>query len=383
MRAFGLNVATPQEFGDSATGNPQIVLALNEEALEKLQPARNRAIGRRLLVNVAPRLSSRELEALKNKGIEDLPDEVDDSDPPIKPFGALAAQSQGIKRFGILRMDVDNLGRLFAEGLGEYAALSRIASLSFAVSLYFEGWVGELAKRRNQARREADTHRKDDEMPRGDGIYAIYSGGDDLFFVGAWDEIVELAREIRRDLTKYAANHPGIHASGGIVLVNDKYPLAKAAEDCHRAEQAAKGLKWWQGEQKKEKDVITFLGLPMPWVEFGIEDCSPETGTAHSLMHLLVEMDDQAVFRTLLNNYANYAEAEETRRKQGEGLRRDLHPQPLYGPWNWRVFYTLRRKLKEHDNKKLSQLADHLRTTPEAMSKIGLAARWAELIIRK
>ncbi|MBI5842848.1 MAG: type III-A CRISPR-associated protein Cas10/Csm1 [Chloroflexi bacterium] len=384
LHAFGFSLPEDFEKVASTSANPQVVLALSDESYGGLQPAPHRAIGRRLLVNVAPRLTKDELEPLKQKQVEDLPDSVDEKDPPIKPFGALAVQSKGIERLGILRMDVDNLGKMFAEGLGKHASLARIASLSFAVSLYFEGWVGELAKRRNQVRRERDKERGKDDIPRGDGVYAIYSGGDDLFFVGSWDEVVELARQIRRDLERYT-NHPGIHASGGIVLVNDKYPLAKAAEDCHRAEQKAKGMKWRDKDGlEKEKDVITLLGLPLPWSQFGTEDCAPETNTAHTLMHLLAdEIKDDAVIRTLLNNYAKYAEAEEDLRKQGKGMTNDHRPQRLYGPWNWRVFYSLRRKLQSKEDEKLSELANHLHTTPDAMSMIGLASRWAELLLRK
>ncbi|MCS7222919.1 MAG: hypothetical protein N0A15_16765, partial [Anaerolineae bacterium] len=65
----------------------------------------------------------------------------------IKPFEVMEVQSKGIQRLGVLRMDVDNLGKLFAEGFGENATLSRVAALSFAISLFFEGWVEVLAER--------------------------------------------------------------------------------------------------------------------------------------------------------------------------------------------------------------------------------------------
>ena len=70
-------------------------------------------------------------------------------------------------------MDVDNLGNIFADGLGKAATLSRVAALSFAISMYFEGWVGQIAEEMN-----VETHPE-----RGDTLYSIYSGGDDLFQV--------------------------------------------------------------------------------------------------------------------------------------------------------------------------------------------------------
>lgn len=98
---------------------------------------------RRLLVNVTPIISREEILQLQGK-VDDLP--ALNSENPVKPFGAMAYQSRGIHRLGVFRADVDNLGKLFAEGLGNDATLSRIASLSFSISLFFEGWVGKLAE---------------------------------------------------------------------------------------------------------------------------------------------------------------------------------------------------------------------------------------------
>ncbi len=64
----------------------------------------------------------------------------------------------GLKRWGVLRMDVDNLGALFTEGFRATSkeaglvkevntlTLSRLASLSFALRLFFEGWLPRLGQ---------------------------------------------------------------------------------------------------------------------------------------------------------------------------------------------------------------------------------------------
>ncbi|PJF45327.1 MAG: type III-A CRISPR-associated protein Cas10/Csm1, partial [Candidatus Thermofonsia Clade 3 bacterium] len=103
-------------------------------------------------------------------------------------------------------------------------------------------------------------------------LYAIYAGGDDLFFVGSWDAVVELAIAVRRDLTRYAAEHPGIHASGGVALVGGKYPLSQAADDAKRAEEQAKALRWRANGVEHRKDAIGFLGAALPWSLFGMEE---------------------------------------------------------------------------------------------------------------
>jgi CRISPR-associated protein Csm1 len=338
IKDLGFSVKVSGKFDE--VSNQSRVWALNGEALKQVKRGLNQIIIRRFMVNVTPHL---------NEGFVSS-----DGQPfkkgDIKPFEKLAADSSGITRLGVLRMDVDNLGRIFAEGLGNDATLSRIASLSFAVSLFFEGWVGKLAQ---------DWNNK-----HGDRLYAIYSGGDDLFFVGSWDVLAEFALEIRNQLGNYVAGHPGIHLSGGMVLVGEKYPLAKAAEDAHHAEEAAKKLKWWHQNEKREKNVFSLFGQPLPWENFE---------KARALREPL-ESAGQSVIRTLLNNYALYSEAEEERRKAGKDQKQfDKPPQTLYGPWNWRIVYTLKR------NNVDKSLIEKLHETPAMLEWLGVAARWAEL----
>ncbi len=339
------------------------VWALSDDAFEQAQAkAGGKALVRRLLVNVTPKLSE--------------PYTSDDGEQfkagDIKPFEKLAKDSQGITRLGVFRADVDNLGKLFAEGLGEDATLSRIASLSFHISLFFEGWVGQLAERRNKQ--------------NGDRLYAIYSGGDDLFFVGSWDEVVEFAWEVNEALKAYTGGHPGIHISGGMALVTEKYPLAKAAKDAEEAEKAAKGLTWWDEQgNKRKKNVFAFLGQPLPWSEFK---------NARDLKKRLEKLEASkrtAVIRKLLMNYALYAKTEKDRREKGKNRKADGKPQTLYGPWNWRIVYLLRRTFGKEtpENKETNEqrLINDFHVLPGEAKQpdyarldwVGVAARWAEL----
>ncbi len=364
-------------------GERRVLLALSDNALDDLAPGPRTAIGRRLLVNVTPTITAQEIRRLRENGLSDLP--APDS---TKPFHALEAQSHGLKRLGVLRMDVDNLGVLFAEGLGERATLSRIASLSFAISLFFEGWVAELARRQNGNGQER--------------VYSIYSGGDDLFFVGSWDAMPELARAIRADLSRFAAGHPGVHASAGIALVDGKYPLYQAAENAGRAESQAKALRWVsrEGNNERQKDAVSFLGQALPWERFGLEACEHAgINTAHALMHLLRNMMEQesgdgkgapqALLRRLLGLSEQYEEANRKRRKAGEDQTRAGQPQVLWGPWMWRGFYTLtrmadHRKTEAEVRAQIRDLRDQLEKDRfTSMEHIGLAARWAELWLRK
>ena len=360
LRHLGLEVSLSEKA--PGTGH-SLVLALDDRGLGEVGFSGRTALARRYLVNITPRLE-KPYQATDGQAFE-----MGD----IKPFERLAKDSSGIERLGVLRMDMDNLGRLFAEGLRD-ATPSRLATLSLAISLYFEGWVGELARLRNEQ--------------TGDGgrLYAIYSGGDDLFFVGAWDEVVELARQIRADLRWYAAGHPDVHASAGLVLVDSKYPLARAAQAAADAEDRAKTRLWWKGGRPYRKDAVAFLGQALPWERFGLEDCAPVgLDTAHALMHTLRDMvergqAERSLLRLLIDLYGRYAEAE---RARAESQTADSPPRPLWGPWHWLAAYYLRRRLKTNDAEaRVGGLRDQMVADPLAMETIGLAARWAELATR-
>ena len=301
---------------------------------------------------------------------------------PHKPNGDIATfdwlqeRAQGVARLGVLRMDVDDLGDLFGRGIPE-ATLSRVASLSFALSLFFEGWVGQRCRRVNQ---EGET----------DKVYAIYSGGDDLFIVGAWDALPGLADDIRRDLARFAAGNPAVHISGGLTLHAGKYPLYQAAADAEGALERAKDLERpgdpddpdqpdEPGKKGHRKDAFNFLGLTIPWEEFDglrrekeqlVRSVTPEE---HGGLGI-----DRALLRTLIRLHARFADAVYERGK------------PYWGPWMWQGAYVLKRMADRYGRKKEEAQAQITRIR-EALKQdnfryietLGPAARWAELLTRK
>ncbi len=383
LAAFGIQAGVVEDRNQvPRVDGPRWILALEDEAMEGLQPDPQTVVGRRLLVNVTPILTEAEYRELRGK-VKDLP--VPGS---IKPFSVMECQSTGIQRLGVLRMDLDSLGELFSEGLGKNATLSRVAALSFAISLFFEGWVEQRAKQINRM------------DPKGrERLYSIYSGGDDLFFVGSWDAVVELARGIRADLSRFAAGHPGIHASAGIALVGGRYPLYQAAEDAGRAEDRAKGFRREENGRELRKNAIGFLGQVLPWDRLGMEDCREGMETAHTLAHFLERLTrprgeggmgvPKALLQILIRLQEQYQEAAEKRRQRGDDRNREGQEQVYYGPWMWRGYYFLKRMARryEKENPEVSRAVDDLaeRLHGEdfrAIEWIGLAARWAELLGR-
>ena len=374
---FGLRVEPSRRLPGSTRGKSSLFV-LNDLPSNETQPNPLQAVGQRFLVNVTPTLTLDEIEKLRGH-VEELPDHE-----TVKPYDVMEDQSQGIKRMGVMRMDVDNLSKIIGAGYGNKATLSRIGALSFAINLFFEGWVAKLAE---------DINAGDIQEGRGERLYSIYSGGDDLFFVGSWDAVIKLTQKIRAELSRYAGDHPGIHASAGVALVGGKYPLYQAAQDAGRAEEQAKDHQWFTEDGKHhEKDAVTFLGRTMPWSRFGLLDITPGMQTVSGWTQRLEqamreEGSPRALLGLLMNMQAQYDVEAEKRRKLGRDLSHERKVQVLWGPWNWLSAYYIKRMQKRTREESFkNMLGDVLKLIEKQFGSIqwiGLAARWAELKLRK
>ncbi|OQX21240.1 MAG: type III-A CRISPR-associated protein Cas10/Csm1 [Candidatus Altiarchaeales archaeon A3] len=165
----------------------------------------------------------------------------------IKEFKQLAEDAEkdtGTKKIAVLKMDVDNLGKIFTKGLGGNATISRVSTLSNMLSLFFEGYINNLIEK---------SYKKD--------IYLIYAGGDDTFIVGRWDKMIHFAYDVYQNFRKYTCNNPDITLSAGLVIVSPTYPLRRAAEMAENELDEAKRVE--QGNHKKNS--LCIFNQPLKW----------------------------------------------------------------------------------------------------------------------
>ena len=169
-------------------------------------------------------------------------------------FSELAEQccdnGHGIKRLGVLRADVDNLGAAFIGGFirhgadnpEKYATLSRYADLSRDLGLFFKLAVNKICQGEltgfdiNDKQQPFSLFALPKEKQR--KVHVVYSGGDDMFIIGAWDELLELAVDIRRAFAKFTNGK--LTFSAGLAMFTSSYPISKMAEITGMLESAAK-----------------------------------------------------------------------------------------------------------------------------------------------
>lgn len=168
----------------------------------------------------------------------------------VATFGCLANRALGRPFLGFLKADADKMGQIFRFGLKREQTdssqnvdtISRLSTLSRQLDVFFTGWMEYLAEK---------------ECP---DCYAVFSGGDDLFFVGPWDKVIYLAEKAAQDFRKLTAN-PDFTISAGIVIAQSRYPVARAAA---KVDDALKESK------RKGRDRLTLLGTTLTWSEWAV-----------------------------------------------------------------------------------------------------------------
>ncbi len=181
-------------------------------------------------------------------------------DGSIVTFQELAEKATGRAALGFLKLDVDNLGYLFARGLRgatrDRTSISRVAALSRTLDLFFEGYVETLLR---------------EDFPE---TYVVYSGGDDLLAVAPWDIALDLAARLRADFRRFTAGNPAWTLSGGMALVGYHTPVLDAVREADAHLEASKSLPGrgvlpWPLPEPPEgrplKDRFTALGTSLPW----------------------------------------------------------------------------------------------------------------------
>ena len=172
--------------------------------------------------------------------------------------------SKGIPRIGVMRADVDNLGAAFLAGFpSEYVTMTRTAALSQRLSLFFKhyinllcsGSVSGVGDRQKTAPFSLFGREKKAERD----VHIVYSGGDDIFLLGAWDDIVELAVDLRRAFLRFTGGK--LRFSAGLGFFKDKCPVAEMARRTGELESRAKDQRDADGRPKK--DSVALFGAVM------------------------------------------------------------------------------------------------------------------------
>lgn len=245
---------------------------------------------------------------------------------------------------GILRMDVDGLGARFVKGFDSF---QQYEAFSNGLCNYFEN---ELNQKWNTPEYK-------------NYLNIIYAGGDDLFIVGHWNKVICFAHSIHEDIEQKFAKE-SIHISGGVAIVHEKYPIAKAAMLAGDAEDNAKSFR------DGEKNAFCMFNRTISW--------DAEFDYVKRMKEDFVEKINDGLPRGILHKmmlYASIVHRNQDRVKDGKD--KDYS-------YVWHSAYYLTRAMERNKGNMNARdfcrkLRDQELTKGErTFELVALAARWAE-----
>ena len=179
-----------------------------------------------------------------NQRIRSYVEKKEGSDEAVD-FKALASAScggeeKGVKSLAILKADVDSMGNFIRNESDVREMFGNFEVFSKGIDSFFSEYVPNLMK-------ENFRH-----------TYTVFGGGDDLFVIGAWDEVLALARKVHDDFENFVRKKLSI--SFGITLAKPSTPVAYLAEHTEELLEKAKGL--------DRKDAISLFGETVKWKSY-------------------------------------------------------------------------------------------------------------------
>lgn len=158
------------------------------------------------------------------------------------------AELRGKAFLGALKADVDNLGFIFSIGLQNRLSISRFTGLSRMLNHFFAEHLVSRIKA---------------DYPN---IYVVFAGGDDLFLLGPWTDIIDFAKLVREEFGRFTAYNPEITLSAGIAVTKPALPVQAIARTADETLEESKGFTDAKGERK---DAVTLFDTTVNWSDFG------------------------------------------------------------------------------------------------------------------
>lgn len=176
----------------------------------------------------------------------------------VRPFDKIVKEGKGAEILGVLKADVDNLGIVFSCGLSKKDSngnvtesnitFSKTNMLSRSIHNFFSYYLSYLMKEENL------------------NVYTVFAGGDDLFIVGKYNDIVKLAMLMNKEFNRFTGNNEDITISAGIGLFKTGVPIWFMAEETEELLEESKKNKI--GKYGLRKGNISLLYTTCKYDEF-------------------------------------------------------------------------------------------------------------------
>lgn len=282
----------------------------------------------------------------------------------FETMGYFASLRTGTDKIAILKMDVDNLGKLFLKTISP----SKAKQVSDALKSFFEEkllelWNGTFDSFVNNAKIP---------VPFKENIYIVFAGGDDCMIIGGWDAVFEFAKLVRENFILFSKSkgYPDLTVSASLNVLDSKFPVVRMSA---LAEEAIKEAK---NEEPQEKNRISVFGKVLTW-----DDFTKAYITTRSLENLIKNKNEpRGILNRLQVSHIGYEKLQEKAIAMGS----------VSNPAVWRLFYFIRNSknvtdiqdiVEVYQRALLDAIINKKRFNAAAMTPVS--ARWAEMLTRK
>ena len=201
------------------------------------------------VANIVPKFKESDIN---NPKYQNITQETEIKENTIKSFYHIANDGLKIEEdklvgknyLAILKADIDNLGEIFIRGFNHKerneATFSRVLYLSRMIDYFFTTILMNYIKDKN--------------------VYTVFAGGDDLFLIGHYEDIVKTYEWIIKELKAYTKNQD-FHLSAGIYLTRPNVPIPLMAELAEDEIDSAKAI-------DSGKNALTLFGVTLKNSDF-------------------------------------------------------------------------------------------------------------------
>lgn len=230
-------------------------------------------------------------------------------------------RKRGVDALGILKADVDYLGMLMGCGLsGNRFTISRLAALSRQFNYYFALYLPYLLE---------------SEFT---DVYTVFAGGDDLFLIGPWNRIYQLAFRLEKTFAAYVCQNPEVHFSAGITLQKAQTPLNTLAQAAEAALEKSKS----EGRSR-----LTMFNETVCW-----ENMGPLESIREEFERWLSEEWATKSMLYRLNTFIAMAAGEERVKKKGQVLIDDMECLKWRALLSYSAGRNIGKKIRNSDERK-------------------------------
>ena len=146
----------------------------------------------------------------------------------------------GVKAIMTLKGDVDSMGNFIKNPENEVTnSFARFNFFARMVDYFFSVKASQMMQGRN--------------------LYTVFAGGDDIFILGAWDEVIAFAKGLREEFIKFASGSE-LTFSVGMVMTKANKPINFVADVSEKALEEAKDM--------NKKDAISLFGETVKWDDY-------------------------------------------------------------------------------------------------------------------